>query len=182
VSLFIPEAASDEGDVDARVERENEILRRASEGDLGTLHAAGPQPRLYGRVLETLIDAYERQGSIATLVGYITKSDGLRGSARLAERVIAAWQPAPDRRSTVEMVHVAAISDDSATYSRALTLAIEAFKAGRMAGFSAEDLLALAESQYWVLASEARCGGAGYGLRQQLAQARRDLAATAPLK
>ena len=181
VTLFGPapgptEAAADRAATSAR------LLARAEEGDLKTLHAARSQANLYARVLDGLIDFHGRQGDISALVKYITKSDDLRGNARLAERVIAAWQNAPDRRSTVEMLHVAAISDNADTYHRAVDLAIEAFNTGRLGGLAVADLLALLESQYWVLATEARSGGPGFALKQRLNEARRELAAATSLK
>jgi hypothetical protein len=100
----------------------------------------------------------------------------------LAERVIAAWQAAPDRRSTVEMLHLAALADDANTYRRAVDLVVAAFKDGRLQTFSADELLALVESQMWVLASDAQRGGDGFTLKQRLAEARRELAAAASAK
>jgi hypothetical protein len=100
----------------------------------------------------------------------------------LAEQVIRAWQAAPDRRSTVDMLHIAGLADDAKTYRRAVNLAIEAFKNGRLAGFSADELLALLESQFWLLNTEAQRGGDGFTLKQRLAEARRELAAAASAK
>ncbi|MFL6215961.1 MAG: hypothetical protein ACJ74J_18910 [Blastocatellia bacterium] len=158
------------------------LIARAAQGDLATLAEASQQAALYDDVLNALIDWYERQANLTMLVRHITRSDGLRGNVRLAERVIAAWATAPDRRSTVEMLHLAALADDPNTYRRAVDLAVEAFKAGRLKTFSADELLALVESQMWVLASQAQRGGDGFTLKQRLAEARRELAAAASAK
>jgi hypothetical protein len=158
------------------------LIERARQGDLTTLAEARNDAPLYQEILNALIDACERQGNTAALVRHIVKSDDLRGNVRLAERVIAAWQAAPDRHSTVDLLHVAALADDANTYGRAVDLAVAAFKNGRLNTFSADELLALLESQLWVLALDAQRGGAGFALKQRLAEVRRDLAATASAK
>lgn len=158
------------------------LIARAAEGDLTTLTEASQQATAYDDVLNALIDGCERQGNLTMLVRHIARSDGLRGNVGLAERVIAAWTTAPDRRSTVEMLHLAALADDANTYRRAVDLAVAAFKAGRLKSFSADELMALVESQMWVLASEAQRGGDGFTLKQRLAEARRELAAAASAK
>ena len=50
---------------------------------------------------------------------------------------------------------------------------------GRLEGLGAEDLRALFEAEYWLLSSEAKRSGAGFVLKQKLADVRRRLAAGA---
>jgi hypothetical protein len=158
------------------------LIERARQGDLTTLTQARNDAPLYHDILNTLIDTCERQGNTTALVRHIAKSDDLRGNVRLAEWVIAAWQAAPDRRSMVDMLHVTALADDANTYRRAVDLAVEAFKNGRLSNFSADELLALFESQLWVLALNAQRGGDGFALKQRLADVRRELAAATSAK
>lgn len=158
------------------------LIERARQGDLNTLREARHEAQLYQEVLNTLIDVCERQERTAALVRQLARSDDLRANVRLAEQVIKAWQAAPDRRSTVDMLHVAGLADDARTYRRAVNLAIEAFQNGRLASFSADELLALLESQFWLLNTEAQRGGDGFTLKQRLAEARRELAAAASAK
>jgi hypothetical protein len=181
VSLFADDATEANPDVNPSITAAG-LMARAAKGDLATLAEAGQPPAVYDDVLNALIDWGERQGNLTMLVRHIARSDGLRGNVRLAERVIAAWATAPDRRSTVEMLHLAALADDANTYRRAVDLAVEAFKAGRLEMFSADELMALVESQMWVLATEAQRGGDGFTLKQRLAEARRELAAAASAK
>ena len=182
VTLF----ADDQSESDARATPSAPdrflLIERARQGDLTTLAEARNDAPLYQEILNALIDACERQGNTAALVRHIVKSDDLRGNVRLAERVIAAWQAAPDRRSTIDLLHVAALADDANTYGRTVDLAVDAFKNGRLNTFSADELLALLESQLWVLALDVQRGGAGFALKQRLAEVRRDLAATASAK
>src|SRR5262249_45517787 len=73
------------------------FLARVEQGDLEVLESTRQQTKLYAAALDRLIDFHERQGEVTRLVKYITKSDDLRGSPRLAERVIGAWKDSPDR-------------------------------------------------------------------------------------
>jgi hypothetical protein len=155
--------------------RRTALIERAAGGDTAALtdaHAAG-DVKLYGEVLDALM----RQGNLRDLVKHIAGNKELRASASLAEQVIQSWMLAPDRRSTIEMVHIAALSDDAGTYEKAVERALEAWQTGKLSDFKPEELIALVESQYWELASQARSGGAGYALKRRLADVRRDLAA-----
>jgi hypothetical protein len=46
----------------------------------------------------------------------------------------------------------------------------------RLAGSNADELRALFDAEYWLLSSEVRRSGAGFQLKQKLAQVRRSLA------
>ena len=160
------------------------LIKRAAQGDTGALmeaHASG-DAKLYFEALDALVDSSERQVNLPALVKLIASNDDLRASVKLAERVIKSWKNEPDRRSTIDMLRVAALSDDASVYGRAVELALEAWRNGKLSEFRREELIALFESHYWVLASEARCGGAGYALKRQLADARRDLAQATPAR
>jgi len=75
------------------------------------------------------------------------------------------------------MAHVAALSDDAATYEQAVDLIVSAWKSGKLPGFSAEQIIELIESQYWILSHEARHGGDGFALKFKFVNLRRELAA-----
>ena len=182
VSLFADDPSEADASAHSAALDASSLIERARQGDLTTLAQARDQAPLYQDVLNALIDSCERQGNTAALVRHIAKSDDLRGNVRLAERVIAAWQNAPDRRSTVDMLHVAALADDANTYRRAVDLAVGAFKNGRLSNFSADELLALLESQLWVLSLYAQRGGDGFALKQRFADVRRELAAATSAK
>ena len=165
-------------------ERRTMLVERANAGDTGALadaRATG-DAALYAEVLDACARAAERQGNLPALVKHIANSNDLRASARLAEAVMKSWQLAPDRRSTVEMIHIAALSDDAEMYEKAIALALEAWREEKLFSFRAEELIALIESQYWVLAAETRRTGAGHRLKRRLADARRDLAAATPAR
>lgn len=174
--LFTPDAEA-EGPVD---NRRIKLVERAGRGEAAALaeaHSIGGNA-LYDEVLSALIDARLRQGNLQDLVKQIASDKELRGNVKLAEQVIQSWQLAPDRRSTIEMIHLAALSDDAGTYGKAVGMAIQAWQSGKLSGFKPEELMTLVKSQYWELAPEARGGGAGYALKRRLALVRRNLTTT----
>jgi hypothetical protein len=162
-----------------------ELIERARKGDVTALsdaHATGNDELYRGALDELIRHAAGRQESLSALVSHVSKSAELRANIALAEEALAIWRAAPGRRSTLEALHIAALSDDAATYQRAIEEVLAMWKGGRLAGISAGELLTLIESEYWVLASEARLGGAGFALKRRLADVRRRLAAAAPAR
>jgi hypothetical protein len=91
--------------------------------------------------------------------------------------LIGYWRDNVDRRSTTQMMHIAALSDDPGVYEQAVEIVLEHWRSGKLQQFSVDELIALFESQYWILALEARRGGAGFALKRKLVEIRRELAA-----
>ena len=179
--LFCDPEPDDPSDLrkERAAKRRARVLELAAHGDLAALaeaHACG-DVGLYDAVLNALIDAFGRQNDLAALVTHIAKSNELRGNKRLAGQVMETWKQTPDQRSTVQMLHVAALADDVETYATAVAQALAMWRGGRLATVKPQALLALIESQYWEIAAAARRGGAAFALKRQLAQARRELAA-----
>ncbi len=165
--------------------RRRKLLELARSGNLNSLteaHAAVDSV-LYADVLDGLVEwASERQENLAALVSLVSKSNELRANKQLARRLIDAWKTAPNRRSTTEMIHIAALSDDARTYEHAVEAALEGWRSGRLPGFRPEELVELFISQYWVIAPEARRGGVGFALKRRLLGVRRELATTTPAR
>ena len=161
------------------------LVERARDGDVTTLSEAHSleDGELYSEVLDALIEsAADNHETLRALVSHISKSNRLRGNQKLAEHLIALWEDAPNRRSTVEMMHIAALSDDAVVYQRAVELIIAHWQKGELTEFSAGELIKLFESQFWILAPEARLGGAGFALKRKLAGVRRELATMTPAR
>jgi hypothetical protein len=178
-SAEMPADGEDRGASKQRVE----LLERARAGDLTALSDARELEGLYGDVLNLLIDwAAERHENLKALVSHISKSNELRANRRLAERLIEEWKASPTRRSTTEMIHIAALSDDAATYQHAVEEALELWRLGKLPEFSAEQLTELFVSHFWVIAPQVRRGGEGFALKRKLSGARRELAAAAPAR
>jgi len=167
--------------------RRRNLLERAGVGDLNTLGEARQtgDSALYSDILDTLVDwAADRQESFEALVSHVSKSNELRANKRLAQRVIENWKlkAAPGRRSTVEMIHVAALSDDTETYAQAIDATMDSWRRGYLAKLSTEEMVELFVSQFWVIAPEARRGGGGYALKRKLLGLRRELASATPVR
>lgn len=182
-----PDAVSAAGQsmVDTPAYRRSTLLDRARGGDLETLsEACGTGDRaLYEDVLNALIEsASNNRESMDALVSRITAGTELRANKRLAELVIEEWKANPDAASTGEMAHVAALSDDAAIYESVVDLISSYWKAGRLPQLSAEQLIEIVESQYWILSHDARHGGEGFPLKIKFVKLRSELATARPAR
>src|SRR5262245_25514950 len=163
--------------------RRAELVERAGRTDLKTLseaHQTGDKI-LYDEVLNTLIDSAYQPQLVREVASLISSSDELRANKRLARSLIEQWKAAPGRRSTSEMLHIAALSDDAGVYQQAVEEVIELRERGQLSVFDSDELIDLLVSQYWLLAPDARSGGAGFALKRKLAGVRRKLAAATPV-
>jgi hypothetical protein len=164
--------------------RRNNFFARARCGDFKALVDARDtrDEALYCEVLNAIVDwAAESQEKLETLVSHV-KNNELRGNKRLAQRVIENWKAAPGRRSTIEMIHIAALSDDAETYAQAVDAAMDLWRRGYLAKLSTDELVELFVSQFWVIAPESRRGGGGYALKRRLLGLRRELASATPAR
>lgn len=178
-------SATDQSMVESPAYRRAKLLDRARGGDLETLSdaSAAGDPQLYQDVLSALIEsASNNHEAMGALVSHITARGDLRANKRLAEHVIEEWKANPDAASTGEMAHVAALSDDAATYESAVDLIASYWKAGRLPQLSAEQVIEIVESQYWILSHDARHGGEGFPLKIKFVKLRRELAAATPAR
>ena len=161
------------------VKRER-LIGRAALGDLAALDEAAGERDLYNEILDEFVRRAEASHEgLRPLVTHISESKQLRSNARLARALIGRLKQSTDRRAVADALHVSALSDDAGVYEQAVEHAVEIWQAGGATGLGSEDLLALIESQYWVLAPEARRSGAGFALRQALERCRRQLAGRA---
>ncbi|HEX8558764.1 MAG TPA: hypothetical protein VF668_11695 [Pyrinomonadaceae bacterium] len=162
--------------------RAAELRRRAAAGDLGALGGAretGDAP-LYRSVLGALVArAAGDADALRALSSYVARGEGLRSSPELAGMLLAEWRRAPAPGSTAELLRVSALSDDAGAFGRAVAEVLQLWEAGRLPGVGARSLSSLFEAEYWLLSPESRAGGAGFVLKQKLADARRRIAARA---
>jgi hypothetical protein len=159
--------------------RRGELRERAERGDLSALaeaRAAG-DGALYRFVLDGLVGRASGDAvRVRELAAHIAGGQELRASPELAEMLLGQWRQEPTRVSTAELLRVSALSDDAGTFGRAVTEVLEAWEGGLLEGLGAEQLRSLFEAEYWLLSSEAKRSGAGFILKQKLAEARRRLA------
>jgi hypothetical protein len=182
--LFADPLAGDDSAAEKRREarRETEeravsLRERAAHGERETLleaRAVG-DASLYDELLNKLVVQADTEDALRALASFVAGRDELRANATLAEALLQLWMRAPDVASTGEMLHVAALSDDAGVYGRALEATLRMWDQGKLHKLSAMNLDALIESEYWLLAPEARSSGAGFVLKRTLADARRHL-------
>ena len=95
-----------------------------------------------------------------------------------AIKAIKAFQESPNRNSTANLLHAAALSDNAKNYDRAIELVLLSWRDGSLSDLSARELQALFNSEYWVLSSHTRTSGAGFVLKGTLSNANRELEST----
>ncbi|HEX7316538.1 MAG TPA: hypothetical protein VF297_21735 [Pyrinomonadaceae bacterium] len=162
--------------------RRGELRERAERGDLSALadaHASG-DAALYRFVLDGLVGRASGDAArVRELAAHIAGGRSLRASPELAEMLLGSWREGPTPLSTAELLRVSALSDDAGTFGRAVSEVLQLWEGGGLAALGAEDLRALFEAEYWLLSSEAKRSGAGFVLKQKLADVRRRLNAGA---
>ena len=180
--LFDPPAADEIPGESPEQIRRGRLRERAARGDLSALAEAraSGDAALYRFVLDGLVGRCSGEPEcVRELASHIARGRDLRASPELAEMLLGGWRGAPTPASTSELLRVSALSDDAGTFGRAVTEVLQSWESGRLAGLGAEDLRALFEAEYWLLSSEAKRSGAGFVLKQKLADVRRRLAAGA---
>lgn len=155
--------------------RRVEILALAESGSKSALDEANraKDDSLYDEVLHRMAAAAEGP-QLLSLVSYVSRNN-LRVTNSLAEKLIESWRTAPTRNSTAEMLHVAALSNDARTYSTAVEAAMQFWRNGNLTDVSVAELRSLVEGEYWIISSRERSSGAGFLLKQTLANVRREL-------
>lgn len=159
-------------------EERQALLERAADGDKETLREAHDtrDATLYDEILNTLVERAPSEKGLLALCSYIARSDApLRVNRLLAEKFIAGWKLAPDRNTTAQMLHVAALSDEANTFQTAIETAYHLWRAGSLTGISAGELRQLFEGEFWLLTPTVRNSGAGFVLKRRLAGLRRQL-------
>jgi hypothetical protein len=91
---------------------------------------------------------------------------------------IKAFQQSPNRTSTANLLHAAALSDNAKNYGRAIELVLLSWRDGSLSDLSPRELQSLFNSEYWVLSSHTRISGAGFVLKETLSSANRELEST----
>lgn len=174
--LLLPAQASKQTE-----ERNASFLKRAAGGDLTTLAEAqsANDSALNRSVWHGLLGwAATSEANLRSLAAFIVNNTDLRGSTALAEAYLKLWQQHPDRQSTAQLLHLAALSDDAKTFEQAVGATSNSILEDCSHGISPEELSALIESEYWVLSSAARSTGAGFVLKHKLTTMREKLAAS----
>ncbi|MBA2340606.1 MAG: hypothetical protein H0V88_09435 [Pyrinomonadaceae bacterium] len=166
-------------DVQQLEKQRAELLARAANGDVSVLHEAhaAENETLYDAALDLLVTGCADDSEcLRRLAAEVAAGGELRANRRLAEALIEDWKESPEGNLMAEMLHVAALSDDAALYEEAVNVALRFSCADNSRPMSGKDFCKLVESQFWVLSAQARASGAGFMLKERLAEIRRELA------
>ena len=180
--LFDAPHASETPKESPEQQRRNRLRERAERGDLSVLAEAraSSDAALYRFALDGLVGrASGDPARVRELAAHVAAGRGLRASPELAELLLELWRQGPTPAATAELLRVSALSDDAGTFGRAVSEVLEVWEKGGLGRFGAEDLRSLFEAEYWLLSSEAKRSGAGFVLKQKLADVRRRLSARA---
>jgi hypothetical protein len=160
-------------------EKRKELFGRAKDGDKSSLleaHAYGDK-KFYDEVLDALVQFAPNEKQVFALASYVSRSGKLRVNKSLANAFTESWKCSPNRQTTAQMLHVAAMTGDASVYHKAVELVQLIRIEGKLPDIAPEELTQLIESEYWLLPSDARNSGAGFLLKRELAKVRRELAA-----
>lgn len=158
------------------------LREAAGRGELAALreaHTTGDK-KLYDEVLSALLKCDASAENIRAVTAHVVGSPDLRANRMLAGALLTLWRLSPAGVPVADFLRVAALSDDAEVFRETVEEVAGAWERGDLPGRSAEDLRRLFESEYWVLAPEALRTGAGFRLKQQLAEVHRRLSAAAP--
>jgi len=158
------------------------LRERARSGGLAALGEARTtgDKKLYDEVLGALLKRDPSAENVRAVAAHVIAGRDLRASRMLAGAMLTLWRLSPDNVPVTDFLRVAALSDDAGVFREAVEEVAAAWEQGHFPQWSADDLCRLFESEYWVLAPEAIRTGAGFRLKQQLAEVRRRLSAAPP--
>jgi hypothetical protein len=162
----------------AQEEERSRLLELAKQGERSALdqaHATG-EADLYDQVLSELVTQADTESKLLSLASHVSRSE-FPVNVPLAKAMIASWKAAPDRNRTAKALHFAALTDDAALYRESLEDALQLWREGKLADVTPTELRSLFEGEFWILSSRSRSSGAGFVLKQTLADARRELEA-----
>ena len=159
---------------------ESSLTDRARAGDKSVLIDAkeSGDPELYDRILNVFVQKVDSDGVLLSLMSFIAQNN-LRVNVPLANAAIASWRKSPSREGTAKSLHFAALSDDAELYGETVEMSLKLWREGKLPNVSSEELRALFDGEFWILSSRSRSSGAGFVLKQTLADARRELEAAA---
>ena len=182
--LFGASPTHKELEAQAKTERDavvmSSLLERAHAGDKSALIDANESgdAGLYDRVLNEFLQRIDSDTALLSLMSFVAQNE-LGVSVPLAKAAVASWTKSPGREGTAKALHFAALSDDPDLYRNTVELTLKLWREGKLVNVSGEELRALFDGEFWVLSSRSRSSGAGFVLKQTLADARRELEAVA---
>jgi hypothetical protein len=156
--------------------RQNLTLR-ANEEDFTVLNEAAETEdlELYQNLLDLLVEKIKLDPKkVENLAAFIVQNK-LRTNEKLFESFLAHWEKEPSVNSLSKFLQIAAASNSAEIYLQAVKTAVSLYQAGKLKPITAGELIKVLESQYWLLAQDARISGAGFLLKTELASVRREI-------
>jgi hypothetical protein len=159
------------------VHSSDQLKARAEAGDRSALADARRfnTENVYDETLKILMDKCATDQEFLSLVSFVARDENLLVTPDLATGLIERWKRQSDRIHVSEMLHVAALSNDATLYRTACQAAVDHYLGGGLPMIRAVDLSTLIEGEYWILSSDARASGAGFVLKQSIAEFRKQL-------
>ncbi len=149
------------------------LVHRAKGGDKEALVESFSlnERGFYDEVLDAFVEQTKTDEEVWSLALFV-KDKSLPANSNLADRCLSAFQKNPTRQLLGNTFHVVALSDDADLFQKTIETTIKLWQEKKLAGVSKEEIREIAESEFWVLAQEARNSGAGFLLKQTLSDLR----------
>ncbi len=156
------------------------LIARAHRADRSALTEASAtlDREAYDRVLSELVRQTDSDAKRLALMSFVSQ-EGLPVNDGLARAMVDLWRKSPNRNMTLKALHFAALSDNAELYCTAVEEVLALWRDGRMPDISPDELRTLFDGEFWILSAHSRSSGAGFVLKQTLADARRELEAAA---
>jgi len=154
------------------------LIARAHQADRSALTEANAahDREAYDRVLSEFVRQTDSDAKLLALMSFISQRE-LPVNDALARAMIDLWRKSPNRNMTLKALHFAASSDNAEVYRAAVEEALALWREGKLPDISPAELKTLFDGEFWILSSRTRSSGAGFVLKQALADARRELEA-----
>ncbi len=154
-----------------QAELRQDLLTRAEIKDYNTLLEAKTfgDSRLYDELFKLLMRIDSDK-----LADFVTRN-GLPVNADLVELSLKKLKARPSLDNLVKFLHLSALTNSAEVYLSAIETTKILWNEKQLGDISAERLVEILESHYWLLAGEARVSGAGYLLKEKLASVRREI-------
>lgn len=151
-----------------------EILARAGTLDFNSLIEAKVfEAEFYDRVLTELALRCDEE-NFGALCSFVAQYK-LRTNGELVRRFQSIYKDSPGRNGTIQLLHFAALSESAKIFSDSFEIVIQLSREDGLKDFTLQNLVRLAESEFWLLPAAEKTSGAGFLLKQRLARLRAEV-------
>lgn len=147
------------------------LLLRANEQDLTVLLEArdfGDLP-----IYDELLDILAENSTIEKFTDFVS-ANNLPANVKVVEKCLANWCENISSGNLTKLLHISALTNSADNFLQTVEKIVTLWKEKRVKVTSIE-LVTAVESHFWLLANEARTSGAGFLLKERLADVRREV-------